>query len=145
MKIIFRLILATLSLSIFMLASAQTPPQSTPQSTPQSPLDAPPQLNNLEEGAPTVTQGKKEHTPQTVQTTQNGQQTEIKVTNEVGTYIVKPNQTVGTSIPGDAQSSSNHAVQWVVKTWGENKNPDPTAAPPVLPENPENQTSGNPK
>lgn len=133
MKIIFRLILATLSFSTFILASAQ------------SSLDTPPKMNKLEEGEPTVTQGKKEAAPQTVQTIQNGQQTEVRVTNEIGTYIVKPNQSVGTSIPGDTQSSSNHAVQWVVKTWGGNKNPDPTAVPPVSPDNPEKQTSKNPK
>ena len=105
-----------------------------------SPSDAPPQLNNLNEDEPAVTQRKKETIQQTTQTIQNGEQTEVKVTNEIGTYIVKPNQSVGTSLPGDAQSSSNRAVQWVVKSWGGSRNTDPTATPPTLPENSEIQS-----
>lgn len=132
--------LVVLSLSTFMPASAQ----STASSKAQSALDTPPQMNNLEEGTPTVTQGKTERRSQTVQTVQKGQQTEVRVTNEIGTYVVKPDQTVGTSLPGDTQSSSNHAVQWVVKTWGEQKNPDQTATPPALPDN-QTPASSNPK
>lgn len=113
----------------------------------QSPSDAPPQMENLSEGAPpAVTQAKKEHIEQTEQTSQVGEQTEVRVTNEIGTYIYKPNQSVGTSLPGDAQSSSNNPVQWIVKSWGGSKNTaDPTTNPPTLPDNPDNQTNANPK
>jgi len=121
--------LISLFFSVFMLSAAYA--------AEQSPSDAPPQINNLSEDEPAVTQRKKEKVQQTTQTIQNGEQTEVKVTNEVGTYIVKPNQSVGTSLPGDAQSSSNHAVQWVVKSWGGSRNTDPTATPPALPENSE--------
>ena len=86
---------------------------------------------------PAVTNTKKAVTKQTEQTTQTGEQTEVKVTNGVGTYIVKPNQSVGNSLPGDAQSSSNHAVQWVVKSWGGSKSTEPKDnEPEVLPPNP---------
>ncbi len=104
------------------------------------PSDMPPQLEKLEEtGDPAVSNSKPDHSSQTVQTTQNGQQTEVKVTNDIGTYIVKPNQNVGNSLPGDAQSSSNHPVQWVIKSWGGSKSTEPKAdeAPPTLAPNPD--------
>jgi len=86
---------------------------------------------------PAVTTTKKAAAKQIQQTTQNGEQTEVKVTNGVGTYIVKPNQSVGNSVPGDAQSSSNHAAQWVIKSWGGSKNTEPKDdEPPVLQPNP---------
>jgi hypothetical protein len=109
----------------------------------QAPSDQPPQLQDLTEGEePAITQRKKESVqPQTEQTIQNGEQTEVRVTNDIGTYIVKPNQSVGNSLPGDAQSSSNNPAQWIVKSWGNNPNTDPTAAPPTAPAHPDNTTS----
>lgn len=78
----------------------------------------------------------EENPGNTIQTTRQGEQTEVKVTNRLGTYVVKPNQSVGTSLPGDAQSSSNHPAQWVVDSWG-NKKPTKSAEPPeTLPPNP---------
>jgi hypothetical protein len=121
--------LASLFFSVFMISAVYA--------ADQSPSDIPPQVINFDDEA-TVSHSKKENAKQTTQTIQNGEQTEVKVTNEVGTYIVKPNQSVGTSVPGDAQSSSNHAVQWVVKSWGGSHSTDPTATPPTLPENPDN-------
>ena len=119
-------------------ADPQSPPPNSP-SAPNTPakLDTPPQMEPLDEGEPALTNLKKSSVKQTVQTTQNGQQTEVKVTNSVGTYIVKPNQNVGTSLPGDAQSNSNNPVQWVIKSWGGSKNTEvPEEVPPTLPVNP---------
>jgi hypothetical protein len=126
-----KLSLAPLFFSVFMLSAAYADVQS--------PSDMPPQVINLDEEAPTVTHSKKESNQQTTQTIQHGEQTEVKVTNEIGTYIVKPNQSLGTSVPGDTQSSSNHAAQWVVKSWGGSHDTDPTAVPPTLPDNQTNK------
>jgi hypothetical protein len=132
MKLILKLALALLSFNVLLVNAVE----------PSSPSDTPPQMENLDEGTPAVTQSKREHIEQTEHTSQVGEQTEVRVTNEVGTYIVKPNQSVGTSLPGDAQSSSNHAVQWIVKSWGGSRNTtEPTASPPTLPENPDNPTT----
>jgi len=99
----------------------------------EPPPDTPPQMTPLDEGDPAVTNQKNNAVKQTQQTYQNGQQTEVKVTSGVGTYIVKPNQNVGTSLPGDAQSNSNNPVQWVVKSWGGSKDTEVRdEAPPVL-------------
>lgn len=133
MAIFLKLILVPLLFNVLMLSAAHAADPLPP--------DTPPQITNLTEEEPTVTQRKKERVQQTTQTIQNGEQTEVKVTNEVGTYIVKPNQSVGTSLPGDAQSSSNNAVQWVVKSWGGGQQTDPTATPPKLPSNPTNSNS----
>ncbi len=111
------------------------PPAQAPATPPA--LDHPPQMEPLDEGEPALTNLRKSSVKQTVQTTQNGEQTEVKVTNSVGTYIVKPNQNVGTSLPGDGQSNSNNPVQWVIKSWGGSKNTDvPEEVPPTLPVNP---------
>lgn len=102
------------------------------------PSDAPPQMEPLDEGDPAVTTQSKNKVKQTQVTTQNAGQTEVKVTNSVGTYIVKPNQNVGTSLPGDAQSNSNNPVQWVIKSWGGSKDTDvKNEEPPVLQPNPD--------
>lgn len=106
------------------------------------PSDAPPKVENLDPSTypsdPAVTRQKKTSSNQITHTIQNGEQTEVKVTNGVGTYIVKPNQSVGNSQPGDAQSSTNHPAQWVIKSWGGIKSTEPTAdeQPPELPPNP---------
>ena len=101
------------------------------------PSDAPPKMDPLDEGDPAVTNLNKNRVKQTETTTQTGQQTEVRVTNAVGTYIVKPNQNVGTSLPGDAQSNSNNPVQWVLKSWGGSKDTETKdEAPPVLQPNP---------
>jgi hypothetical protein len=104
----------------------------------QAPTDVPPAMDKLDEVAdPAVSTTKKAAAKQTEQTIQNGEQTEVKVTNGIGTYIVKPNQSVGNSLPGDAQSSSNHAAQWVIKSWGGSKSTEPKDdEPPVLQPNP---------
>ncbi|MCD6027452.1 MAG: hypothetical protein K0R08_1971 [Solimicrobium sp.] len=141
MEKISKLVLFSLFLKILMVSSAWAADQLPPE--------APPQMDNLSEEEPAVTKSRKEKVPQTIQTSQHGQQAEIRVTNEIGTYIVKPNQTIGTSLPGDAQSSSNNPVQWILKSWGGSKNTDPTAAPPTLEEDSHNkdniESSRNPQ
>jgi len=105
------------------------------------PSDAPPKMDPLDEGDPAVTNLKKNKVKQTEITTQNGQQTEVKVTNAIGSYIVKPNQNVGTSLPGDAQSNSNNPVQWVLKSWGGSKDTETRdEPPPTLQPNPNPST-----
>ena len=81
----------------------------------QSPSDVPPRMDKLDEVSdPAVTNTKKAVTKQTEQTTQTGEQTEVKVTNGVGTYIVKP-----------------------IKSWGGSKSTEPKDnEPEVLPPNP---------
>ena len=129
MKITSKTSLALVFYALFSLSSANV--------AGQTPSDAPPQLNPIENEDSAVSTTGSEKTQQTTETLQQGGQTEVKVTNRIGTYIVKPNQSVGTSLPGDAQSSSNHAAQWVIKSWGGSKDNEPNTAPPVLQNNPD--------
>lgn len=85
------------------------------------PSDAPPKINPADDAPLPLTHLDKAKQKQKVETVNEGGQTKVKVTNRLGTYIVKPNDNVGTSLPGDAQSSSNNPVQWVVKSWGGDK------------------------
>jgi hypothetical protein len=126
------LVLATLLFTLFMVQTIHVHAQS--------PSDTPPQMENLNEEEPAITSGKKERIQQTEQTSQVGEQTEVRVTNDIGTYVVRPNQNVGTSLPGDAQSSSNHAVQWVLKSWGGSKSTEPTTTPPEVENHPNSPT-----
>lgn len=133
MKTTSTLLLAPLFYSILIVGAAYAADQSPP--------DAPPKINIPDEGESAVTQRKNEMPNQTTKTIQNGEQTEIRVTNKVGTYIVKPNQSVGTSLPGDAQSSSNHAVPWIVKGWRGSRETKANVAPglqanPAIPDTP---------
>jgi hypothetical protein len=107
--------------------------QSTPATPPSPPSDVPPQINPLNDGEQAVTNTKKDKVKQVVRSSQNGEQPEIRVTNQIGTYVVKPNQNVGTSLPGDGQSNSNNPVQWVIKSWGGTKDSDSKdEAPPKV-------------
>lgn len=120
------LTLSCLSFAGATMAADQTPPS-----------DAPPKVNPADDGNTAVTNLKPNKVKQTEQIIQNGQQTEIKVTNSVGTYIVKPNQSIGTSLPGDASSNSNNPVQWIVKSWGGSRDTEnKDEAPPTLQPNP---------
>ena len=124
-------LVATIATLMLPLAKAAEPP-----------TDVPPTINNPEEGSPppAVTTQKKASTQAETQTKQTGEQTEVKVTTGVGTYVVKSNQNVGNSQPGDAQSSSNHPAQWVVKSWGGAKKAPPSEVEEqTLPPNPNAQ------
>ena len=92
---------------------------------------------DTDESTNTISKHNGTHTQQTTQTSKIGAQNTVKVTTEVGTYIVKPNQTVGNALPGDVQSSSNHAAQWVVKSWGSPDTTEPPDTPPHLQPNPD--------
>lgn len=119
-----------------LLASAAMMPYALHAAEPV-PSDVPPKVNPVDEGDQAVTNLKLNKIKQTEHITQTGQQTEVKVTNSVGTYIVKPNQNVGTSLPGDASSNSNNPVQWVVKSWGGSKDTEnKDEVPPTLQPNP---------
>ena len=101
------------------------------------PSDTPPKMDPLDEGDPAVTHAKDKKTKLDEQLIQNGQNSEVKVTSGVGTYIVKSNSSVGTSLQGDAQSNNSTPAQWVVKSWGGSKSTDKMdEQPPVLPTNP---------
>lgn len=101
------------------------------------PADTPPKMDPLDEGDPAVSHAKDKKNKQTEQLIQNGQQSEVRVTGPAGTYTIKPNANVGTSLPGDAQSNSSTPAQWVVKSWGGSKSTDGgDDTPPVLPPNP---------
>ena len=133
-------LIAILLAGTFVVAAAlAADPQSAPVSPPPPPpSDAPPQINPLVEDNQAVTNTKPEKAKQIVQTSQTGGQTEVRVTNDIGTYIVKPNQNIGTSLPGDGQSNSNNPVQWVIKSWGGSKDTGTKddAPPPKLQPNP---------
>ncbi|WP_050467295.1 hypothetical protein [Herbaspirillum chlorophenolicum] len=109
------------------LAVAQQP-QQAPSAQPAPP---PPELEKLEEGEPpAVTIRKpgddgnssgnsiKEHRD-------HGQTKEIEVKSGPSTYYLRPNQNVGSSTPGDAQSGPPTSAQWKVGEfdWGVKKQP----------------------
>jgi hypothetical protein len=82
------------------------------------PADAAPKLEKLEEGEPpSIKIGKPEIKKKVTERGEGGEIKEEQVTSGRSTYYVKPNQQVGTSVPGDAQSSQNHGVQWKVKEF----------------------------
>jgi hypothetical protein len=131
----FKLIFTAYS---FLIASAFF--IATPNfAAPQPPSDAPPPPKaDPANGDEPVTNLGKSNVKQTTQNFQEGDQPEVKVTNGLGTYIVKPNERVGTSLPGDGQSNSNNPVQWVVKSWGGDKSTTvKDDAPPTLQPNPD--------
>jgi hypothetical protein len=80
-----------------------------------TPVDAPPKLEKLEEGEPpTLKLDKPEVKQKVTQRADGGQIQEEQVQSGGSTYYVHPNQQVGTAQPGDAQSTTNHGVQWKV-------------------------------
>lgn len=81
----------------------------------QRPTDAPPQLERLEEGdAPAVTIKGSRGEQEITETRQQGRVTSIKVKAGDSTYYVKPDDTLSTAQPGDAQTPVNRAAQWQV-------------------------------
>ena len=100
----------------------------------------PPQMQKLEEGqAPAVTITPNEKKNQvTEKRAPGGKVTEVDVKSGKSLYTLKPNdQQVGTSQPGDAESSSTHGgTQWKVMSFGPNRSqqePQDSAAPNALP------------
>lgn len=79
----------------------------------------PPKLEKLEEGeAPTVTIRKPDQKGKIQEKrAPGGKVTEVKVTSGASTYVVKPNDPAGSSLPGDTQSNTTRPPQWQVKEF----------------------------
>jgi hypothetical protein len=76
----------------------------------------PPKLEKLEEGeAPAVTIRKPEQQKKiTEKRAPGGKVTEVKVDTGGSTYYLKPNDSAGSALPGDGQSSTGRGAQWEV-------------------------------
>jgi len=84
---------------------SQAPANSAPQ----------PKLEKLEEGEPpSIKMGKPQEKHKITETRDDSGVKEVKVESGKSTYYVKPNEQVGTALPGDAQSSGNRGAQWKV-------------------------------
>lgn len=79
----------------------------------------PPKLENLDEGEPPAVTIRKPEQKNKVQEKRapGGKVTEVKVTSGRSTYVVKPNDPAGSSLPGDTQSNSTRPAQWEVKEF----------------------------
>jgi hypothetical protein len=77
---------------------------------------APPKLEKLEEGPNADTKVTKPGLkPEITQRRDNqGKVVEVKVENGKSTYYLKPNEQVGSSVHGDAQSHEVRGAQWKV-------------------------------
>ncbi len=84
----------------------------------QQPSEIPPKLEKLEEGeAPAITIRKPDSEQKITEKRQKGGKvTEIKVQRGKSTYYLRPNDAVGSVLPGDAQSSSR-PPQWKIKEF----------------------------
>ena len=100
----WRLVIAYIAIqAIALTASAQQPPK----------------LEKLEEGeAPAVTIRKPDQKSRIQEKrAPGGKVTEVKVTTGGSTYVVKPNEAVGSAQPGDLQSNTIRPAQWQVKEF----------------------------
>lgn len=82
----------------------------------QSPSAAPPKLEKIEEiadDAITVT-AKPAPERQITEKREGGRVVEVKVKSGPSTYTVRPNNTTGTALPGDAMSGNSRGPQWTV-------------------------------
>jgi hypothetical protein len=96
-------------------ATILTPLLVAAQQAPAKPDPAPPKLEKLEESEPpSIKVGKPEQKDKITETRGANGATEVKVHTDGSTYYVKPDQQVGDSLPGDAQSVHNHGAQWKV-------------------------------
>jgi hypothetical protein len=98
-----------------------TPTQQQSQQQAQQPTqdkkkqDQPPKLEKLEEGEPSSLKiGKPAPQQKVTETRDDNGVKEVKVQTGASTYYVRPNQEVGTSLPGDVQSVHNHGAEWKV-------------------------------
>lgn len=75
----------------------------------------PPKLERLEEGeAPAITIRKPDGGKKIIERRENGKVKQVEVRSGGSTYIVKPNEPAGTSVPGDAESDVTRPAQWKV-------------------------------
>ena len=104
----------------------------------------PPELQKLDESNdPGITVRPSDGEQKVTEKRKNGKTTEVKVQKGKNTYYVKPNEQVGSVLPGDTQATSTRPAQWVVKEFGKKKPaeerdvegapavPPPPALPPV--------------
>ena len=93
----------------------------------------PPTLEKLEEGEPpAVTIRKPEGEKKITEKRKQGKIKEVKVQSGKSTYYLKPNEPIGSALPGDAQSSTNRGAQWEVLEFGKPKPVKKTPQPPTL-------------
>lgn len=100
----WRLVIAGIAIqAISLAASAQQPPK----------------LEKLEEGeAPAVIIRKPEQKSRIQEKrAPGGKVTEVKVTTDGSSYVVKPNEGAGSAQPGDLQSNAIRPAQWEVKEF----------------------------
>lgn len=103
----------------------------------------PPKMEKLEEGEPPAVTIRKPEQKNKIQEKRapGGKVTEVKVTSGGSTYVVKPNEPAGSSLPGDTQSNTTRPAQWEVKEFdlgrhqqqrkeGEQSAEEPAAPPP---------------
>jgi hypothetical protein len=92
-----------------------TPILALAQQAPAKPDAAPPQLEKLEESEPpSIKVGKPVEPDKITESRDANGATTARVHTGGSTYYVKPDQQVGNSLPGDAQSVHNHGAQWKV-------------------------------
>jgi hypothetical protein len=112
-------------------ASLSSPLAAAQQAAPAAIAPPPPELQNLDEGEPPAVTIKKPGDGQgsgnsITERRDHGQTTEVKVKSGPSTYYVKPQQQLGSSTAGDAQSGPPSGAQWQVKEfdWGGSKQPN---------------------
>jgi hypothetical protein len=97
------------------LAASVTPLFASSQQQPNRPNDAPPQMEKLEEGEPpAVTNPGREPRNSITETRDRGAVTSIRVESGNSTYYIKPQSSVGSALPGDAQSPTSRPAQWQI-------------------------------
>jgi len=104
-------------INVLVLGTAGTVAAQTVPKT--APIDAPPRLERLEEGAPAGTSQTPNAGKGITESRDNsGAVTEIEVRTGPSTYYLRPNGQVGNAQPGDQQSSGNRAAQYRIKEFG---------------------------
>jgi hypothetical protein len=138
-KIIMRSLKAWPTVAAFIAAYATTLPAGAQQ---------PPRLEKLEEGEPpAVTIRKPEQERKiTEKRAPGGKVKEVKVTTGKSTYYLKPNDPVGSGLPGDTQSNTTRPAQWEVLEFDASRTKEakeaaethtaPAPRPPQVPQPP---------
>jgi hypothetical protein len=131
------------SLALAVLAFAAATPAMAQERAEAPP---PPRLEKLEEGEPpAVVIPSKPTEQQIVEKRDHGQVVETKVNTGGSTYYLKPNQSKGSALPGDLQSTANRPAQWQIMEFNTQRRKDvpegqadqgaapPAAAPSAAP------------
>lgn len=94
--------------------------------------DAPPQLQRLDEGEPpaAATPAPAPRRMIVESRAPGGKRTEVAVTGGAGTYYLKPNDQVGSALPGDGQSIAFRPAQWEILHFNLSGSRQPTVAAP---------------